>query len=108
MQQAVELQGRPASDGIFAGPVCFLENAATQRRPVGDAQAENLAFDEAVAASILALATLVETAEGAGAEMLAFQIALLEDDALLAPARGLIAQGQAADAAWRKTVDAEI
>ena len=91
MRQAVELKGRPASDGVFAGPVFFLESAAADRRPTGDPNAEAVAFDEAVAAAISALAALVETAEGDGAEMLAFQVALLEDDALLAPARALIA-----------------
>jgi phosphotransferase system enzyme I (PtsI) len=108
MRQAVELRGRPASDGIFAGPVVFLESAVAARHPAGDVQAEILAFDGAVAAAISALCSLVETAEGEGADMLAFQIALLEDDALIAPARALIAQGKPADEAWRKTVDAEI
>lgn len=108
MRQAVELKGKPASDGIFAGPVFFLESAAAERRPTGDAKAETHAFDKAVAAAIGGLTSLVETAEGDGADMLAFQIAMLEDDSLQAPARALIAKGQPADQAWRKTVDAEI
>ena len=108
MRQAVELKGRPASDGIFAGPVLFLEGGASERRSTGNAETESLAFGEAVAASIAGLTSLVGTAEGDGADMLAFQIAMLEDDALLAPARALIAKGQPADQAWRKTVDAEI
>jgi phosphotransferase system enzyme I (PtsI) len=108
MRQAVELKGKPASDGIFAGPVFFLEGVATECRPAGAATAEAKTFGEAVAAAIAGLAALVETAQGEGADMLSFQIAMLEDDALLEPARALIAQGQAADEAWRKTVDAEI
>ena len=108
MRQAVELKGRPASDGIFTGPIFFLESAVAARRPAGDVQVETLAFDESVASAITALSSLVETAEGNGADMLAFQIALLEDGALIGPARALIAQGKPADEAWRKTVDAEI
>ncbi|MGE3873442.1 MAG: phosphoenolpyruvate--protein phosphotransferase [Parvibaculaceae bacterium] len=108
MRQAVELKGRPASDGIFAGPVFFLEDAAAKRRVAGDAETETDAFDAAVAAAIAGLTVLVITAQGDGADMLSFQIALLEDDALLGPARALIAQGKPADEAWRKTVDAEI
>jgi phosphoenolpyruvate-protein phosphotransferase (PTS system enzyme I) len=108
MRQAVELKGRPASDGIFAGPIFFLESAIAARRPGGDIQAESLAFDEAIATAIAALSALVGTGEGEGADMLAFQLALLEDEALLGPARALIAQGRPADEAWRKTVDAEI
>ncbi|MGE4252150.1 MAG: phosphoenolpyruvate--protein phosphotransferase [Parvibaculaceae bacterium] len=108
MRQAVELKGKPASDGIFAGPVFFLDSTATERRATGDAEAESRAFDKAVSGAIAGLTSLVTTAEGDGADMLAFQIAMLEDDALLAPARALIAKGQPADQAWRKTVDAEI
>lgn len=108
MRQAVELKGRPASDGIFAGPVFFLESATAKRRQTGDAEAEAQAFEAAVTAAVTGLTSLVETAEGEGAEMLAFQVAILEDDTLLAPARALIAKGQPADEAWSKTVDAEI
>ena len=108
MRQAVELKGQPASDGIFAGPIFFLGAARPERRASGDPSAERRAFDEAVSAAIAGLASLIETAEGEGADMLGFQIALLEDDALLEPARSLIAKGQPADEAWRKTVDAEI
>jgi phosphotransferase system enzyme I (PtsI) len=108
MRQAVELKGQPASDGIFAGPIFILGAAETERRRCGDADAECRAFDDAVAAAVSGLTALVETAEGDGAGMLEFQIAMLEDDALLEPARALIRQGQSADDAWRKTVDAEI
>lgn len=108
MRRANELKGRPASDGIFAGPIVFLGGSGDKRQPLGDAGSERQAFDEAVALAVAGLASLSETAEGEAAEMLGFQIALLEDDALLGPARQLIAQGQPADQAWRKTVDAEI
>lgn len=108
MRHPVELKGRPASDGIFAGPVFFLSTADAVRQASGDRAIERRDFDAAVAAAIAGLGALVAIAEGEGAEMLAFQIALLEDDALLAPARDLIGQGKPADIAWRKTVDAEI
>lgn len=108
MRQPVELKGRPASDGIFAGPVFFLNTTDAERRPSGDPAVERRDFDAAVAAAIAGLGALVAGAQGEGADMLAFQIALLEDDALLAPARDLIGQGKPADIAWRKTVDAEI
>lgn len=108
MPPAVEHHGRPASDGIFIGPVFRLEALSTGYRATNDADAERSAFDHAVASAIAALTFLAGKAEGDGADMLGFQIALLEDDALLGPARQLIAQGQPADMAWRKTVDAEI
>jgi phosphotransferase system enzyme I (PtsI) len=106
MRQVVK--GRPASDGIFAGPIFFLESAVAVQRSAGNAGAEALALDEAIAAAIAALSSLVDAAAGEGADMLAFQIAMLEDEALLGPARALIAKGRPADEAWCKTVDAEI
>jgi phosphotransferase system enzyme I (PtsI) len=108
MRQPVELKGRPAADGIFSGPIVFLGATQAERRPSGDPAIERRDFDDAVAAAITGLSRLVADAQGEGADMLAFQIALLEDDALLAPARDLIGQGKPADIAWRKTVDAEI
>ncbi|MFZ5674970.1 MAG: phosphoenolpyruvate--protein phosphotransferase [Pseudomonadota bacterium] len=108
MRPPVEIKGRPASDGIFSGPVVFLSATEAERRPSGDPAVERRDFDAAVAAAIAGLTRLVAGAQGEGADMLAFQIALLEDETLLAPARDLIAQGKSADIAWRKTVDAEI
>src|SRR5689334_14653267 len=92
MRHPVELKGKPASDGIFAGPVFFLSSAEAERRASGDPEVERQAFDEAIAMAVAGLAALTETAEGEAAEMLSFQVALLEDDALLEPARALIAQ----------------
>lgn len=108
MRQAVEIKGRPASDGIFSGPIVVLGAERAERQASGDAQAERNAFDAAIDAALASLAKLISKAEGDAAEMLTFQHALLEDDSLLKPARDLIAKGQAADHAWRKSVDAEI
>lgn len=108
MRRPVELKGRPAADGIFSGPIFFLRATQAERQPSGDPAIERRDFDDAVAAAITGLSRLVAGAKGEGADMLAFQVALLEDDALLAPARDLIGQGKPADIAWRKTVDAEI
>jgi len=81
MRHPVELKGKPASDGIFAGPVFFLSSAEAERRASGDPEVERQAFDEAIAMAIAGLAALTETAEGEAAEMLSFQVALLEDGA---------------------------
>ena len=57
---------------------------------------------------MLAIAALAERAEGEAAEILGFQLAMLEDDALAEPAFQSIASGYAADQAWREALDAEI
>src|SRR5437667_5801053 len=50
----------------------------------------------------------METVQGEVADILEFQVALLEDDALAEAAYNAIAGGVAADQAWRSALDAEI
>ena len=108
MRQAAEIRGRPASEGIFIGPLAAMRSGPRMRIPTGSSEGEAAAFARALEAAIAELNDLIGRLEGEGADILAFQVAMLEDDALLAPARALIGSGQPADEAWRKTVDAEI
>ncbi len=59
-------------------------------------------------AAIQQLSQLAAGAEDDGAAILAFQIAMLEDESLAAPAFAAIARGTSADQAWRTSLDAEI
>ncbi|MGE3831251.1 MAG: phosphoenolpyruvate-utilizing N-terminal domain-containing protein, partial [Parvibaculaceae bacterium] len=79
-----------------------------ERVSTGTAASEAAAFAAALESAIADLSSLIERTEGEGADILAFQVAMLEDDALLLPARAMILSGKPADEAWRKTVDAEI
>jgi phosphotransferase system enzyme I (PtsI) len=54
------------------------------------------------------LQNLAADAEGEAADMLGFQIAMLEDDALAEPAFAAIGRGIMATAAWCEAMDAEI
>ena len=54
------------------------------------------------------LAALMERVEGEAQDMLAFQLAMLEDDALSAPAFAAIESGVGAHTAWADAMDAEI
>jgi phosphoenolpyruvate-protein phosphotransferase (PTS system enzyme I) len=103
------VQGRSAAPGIAMGPLVRLAPAkhdACQHRSVAE---ERQALIDALAASQNALALLVEDAGDAEAEaILAFQMALLEDDNLTAPAFALIAQGEVAGRAWSAIIDREI
>jgi phosphotransferase system enzyme I (PtsI) len=106
---ARRVQGRSAAPGIALGPLVHLAPAkqnTSQHRPVTE---EHQALVNALAASQEALASLVREAGDAEAEaILSFQIALLEDDNLAAPAFALIAGGEAANQAWRGAIDPEI
>jgi phosphotransferase system enzyme I (PtsI) len=100
--------GRTASAGFAAGPVVVLTKRLAAHRDVGDPSAEAEALRAALAEALGELGGLIERAEGAGADILAFQMAMLEDDALAAPAFAAIAAGMAADHAWRQALGAEI
>jgi phosphotransferase system enzyme I (PtsI) len=70
---------------------------------------EHLGLVDALAASQVALTVLAREVGDADAEaILSFQIALLEDDNLAAPAFALIAGGEAASRAWSTAIDSEI
>src|SRR5690606_7161891 len=108
MRSPVEIKGRPASRGIFAGPLLRIAQQAAARVHSGSVAGECDALDTAIAAAIAELAVLAEKIGGEGADMLAFQIAMLEDDALKAPAFATIESGTAADTAWSDALAAEI
>src|SRR6202048_3255205 len=106
---ARRVQGRSAAPGIALGPLMRLAPAkhdACQHRSVAE---EHQALVDALAASQEALGLLAGEAGDADAEaILAFQMALLEDDNLTAPAFTLIAQGEVASRAWSAAIDPEI
>jgi len=101
-------RGRPAAPGFAAGRVVALGTAVGTRRAGGDPAREAAALRAAMAKAAAELATLAAGAPNDAAGILGFQIALLEDDELSAPAFGAIAGGIPADVAWRDALDDEI
>lgn len=101
-------QGMGASDGLFRGPVRRLGGVTAERQATGDAGAEGTALRAAVAAAIADLAALMERVDGEAQDILAFQVAMLEDDALSGPALSAIGEGAAAHHAWSIALDGEI
>ncbi len=108
MPQTVEHRGQPASPGLAAGPLVRLEAPREQRRAGGDPAGERAALEAAIAAAIAALRRLGEAAGGDAADILEFQVAMLEDEALTAPALAMIAEGVDAVGAWRRALAAQI
>ena len=105
---ATRLVGRPAAPGLARGPVALLDRAGGECRVTGDPAFEAGALRMAIRTAIEALNLLAAEAGDAGAEILGFQIAMLEDDALSADAFAEIAAGIPADHAWRGALDREI
>jgi phosphotransferase system enzyme I (PtsI) len=106
---AHRIEGRSAAPGIALGPLMRLapvkHDAGQHRSPAEEHQA----LVDALAASQVDLTVLAREAGGGDAEaILSFQIALLEDDSLVAPAFARIASGEAADRAWSAAIGGEI
>ena len=104
----IRLRGRPAAPGFARGPLVTLEPRQHRRVASRDPAEEGSALRIAFAVAAAQLNELRSRISGAGADILDFQLVLLEDDALREPAFARIAVGATADEAWRAVLDAEI
>jgi phosphoenolpyruvate-protein phosphotransferase (PTS system enzyme I) len=100
--------GRAASVGFAAGPVAILWNGAQAARGADDPTAETMALRNAIAGATDKLVKLAAHADTDGADILAFQIAMLEDESLFEGALAAIGAGVAADRAWRAALETQI
>jgi phosphotransferase system enzyme I (PtsI) len=106
---ACRIEGRSAAPGVALGPLLRLTSATAQAQASRSATGERQALADALEASRLGLIALAgEMQDENAAAILAFQIALLEDDNLAAPAFASIADGETADRAWIAAIDPEI
>src|SRR5229473_316160 len=106
---AHRIEGRSAAPGIALGPLVRLAPVKHDVRQHRSAAEEHQALVDALAASQADLSVLArEVADAEAGAILSFQIALLEDDHLAAPAFTLIAGGEAASRAWSAAIDPEI
>ena len=108
MPPAVERRGVAAAPGIAAGRVMRLDRIASRREPSGNPARERADLQVAIAAAIAAVSALAEKVDGEAAEILDFQIAMLEDDSLGAPAFARIAEGVDAVTAWTDAIATQI
>jgi phosphotransferase system enzyme I (PtsI) len=97
-----------ASAGYASGPLFLLDATAGAYVPSGDAGIEALRLKAALAAASDGIAALLAAVEGEGRDVLEFQLAMLEDDALAAPALAAVKRGDNAAAAWTAALDMEV
>jgi phosphotransferase system enzyme I (PtsI) len=107
MTMEKRFEGHPASPGIAMGSLVPMTSAAPVRVASGAADTEAAALRSAIAAALADLRQLADRSDDEGADILAFQVALLEDDELAAAAFAAIAQGRAAHDAWLEAMGAE-
>ena len=104
----IHLTGRAASPGLAIGPVTVLTAAVMRRTATGDPAQEAAALKAAIEGATAEISELITKVQGEVADILAFQVAILEDDALSDEAYDAIFAGVAADHAWSSALDAEI
>jgi phosphotransferase system enzyme I (PtsI) len=100
--------GQVASSGLAIGAIELRSAGRTVATAQGDAAEESAKFEAALATATAQLAQLIAKVGDTGAEILEFQMALLDDAELIGPVRQRVAAGAAAVAAWRDVLDAQI
>lgn len=103
------LSGRSASTGLAIGPLLKISRPE-QRAGLnqGTAAEEETALRDAMAKAVADLHALADVAEGDGADILAFQIEMLADPALIEDVLIEIRDGKAAQDAWNGGLDEQI
>jgi phosphotransferase system enzyme I (PtsI) len=104
----IHLTGRAASPGLAIGPVTVLTVAVRSRTATGNPEQETAALKTAIERAIAEVASLIEAVQGEAADILEFQVAVLEDDTLTEEVFEAILAGTPADEAWRSALGAEI
>jgi phosphotransferase system enzyme I (PtsI) len=102
------LKGLGAAPGFAVGPAHLVRALGDARREAGSPPEERAALVQAIAAAIDGIAALSATQSGEAADVLGFQIAMLEDEALSEGAFAAIDAGTPAEIAWRDALDGEI
>ena len=101
-------RGRTASIGFAHGQFVRVNAGASGKRAAGSPPEEAEAFRNAVHDASRQIAELAAAAGGEAAQILEFQVALLEDEEFLDPVFSLIDDAVAADAAFSRVVDEQI
>ena len=101
-------RGTAAAPGLAQGRLVFLEEVMVDESPRGAPGEETERLQVAIARAVEDLAGLLSELDEETAGIIEFQIAMLEDDALVDPAKALIAGGKAAGAAWQATLGEQI
>ncbi len=105
---ALVLKGRTASSGFAHGPLYWVDQAQSGCREPGSRLEEEGELRAALARTSRQIAALAGALGGDAADVLEFQLALLEDEGFLEPVFATIAAGAPADTAWSQRLAAQI
>ena len=105
---ALAYRGRTASIGFAHGPFVRVNAGTSGERVAGSLVEEALALRKAIDAASGQIAELAAIAGGEAAQILEFQVALLEDEDFIEAIFAAIGEGDAADVAWCSALEAQI
>lgn len=105
---AIRIHGRCAAPGIAVGPIHRIVFRNVDYAASGDPVMEAERLRQAIAQAIAGIDGAMASTTGAARDMLAFQHAMLSDDALAEGAFHAIEAGIPADRAWTGVLDQEI
>jgi phosphotransferase system enzyme I (PtsI) len=106
--ESLRLRGRAAAPGLAAGPLARLVSVVADGARCESPDAERAALRHAIARASRELARLVASQQRDAAEILEFQLALLDDEDLSRSAFAEIENGASAARAWEHALDAQI
>jgi phosphoenolpyruvate-protein phosphotransferase (PTS system enzyme I) len=101
-------RGRTASIGFAHGPFVRVDAVASGGRAIGAPAEEQRALRAALLSAGRQIAALAKAAGGEAAQILEFQVSLLDDDDLLEPIYATVLAGTPADTAWSAALDEQI
>jgi phosphoenolpyruvate-protein phosphotransferase (PTS system enzyme I) len=101
-------RGRTASIGFAHGPFLRVDASSNGGRTVGSPSEEKRALRAALLSAGRQIAALAKAAGGEAAQILEFQVSLLDDEDFLDPIFAAILAGASADAAWSSALDEQI
>jgi phosphotransferase system enzyme I (PtsI) len=101
-------RGLGVSGGVAIGPIHLLNETTAARRSFTTVEEEARSFREAVAAAASQLEALIASQDKLAGEILEFQLALLDDEDMLAPVFRSIEGGTPWDEAWSAMLSREI
>ncbi|MGO9701835.1 MAG: phosphoenolpyruvate--protein phosphotransferase [Xanthobacteraceae bacterium] len=101
-------RGRTASIGFAHGTFVRVDMVPNDRRAVGVPDDEGRALRAALLSAGRQIAILAGAAGGEAAQILEFQVALLDDEDFLDPIFAAILAGTPADAAWTSAIEEQI
>jgi len=105
----LQLKGTPAAPGLAAGPLVRIAASQRPTRRRGAPAEEHGSLRAAIGVAREHLLSLADKAGSATEEgIVAFQLALLEDEELTHAAFEAIAAGESAEVAWELALDAQI